>query len=54
MTESEKILKRQAVWQRSRSSASWKQKLEASVIMRNSLKGFDHQTKNLEAKLADR
>ena len=40
MTESEKMLEKQAEWQRSRSSFSWKQKLEFSVVMRNSLKGF--------------
>lgn len=49
MTESEKILKRQAAWQRSRSSVSWERKLEASVIMRNSLKGFDHRTKKIRS-----
>lgn len=43
MTESEQILKRQAEWQRSRSSMTWKQKLNLSVIMRNSLNGFTHQ-----------
>jgi len=54
MTESEKMLKRQAEWQRSRSTISWKQKLEASVVMRKSLKGFDYQTRDQNVKIKSR
>ncbi len=54
MTESEKMLKRQAEWQRSRSTISWKQKLEASVVMRKSLKGFDYQTRDQNVKITSR
>ena len=54
MTESKQILKRQAEWQRSRSSMTWEQKLNSSVIMRNSLNGFTHQTRSTTSQLTNR
>ena len=51
MTESEELLERQAEWQRTRSSLSWKQKLEFSVVMRNSLKGFCHKKPEIKTEV---